>query len=154
MPIFNLCYIKKTPMFSLSTQANIVLWIYIIQTAALSLFILIVPFTMEMKAKLLFTVLILMAISGFLTVYGVNCMIVGDCQAYAWVITGLIIVSFVASIVDVFVSASKLQQAETERFEEQKLLQSLKMPELLNENNAYKPEERKERPPIVFARNK
>lgn len=94
----------------LTTQANIVMWVYILQMVALSLFIVYIPAKWDVKLNLFLVVLALMLISGFLTVYGVNCMIVGDCNAYAWVITGLILVGFVVSIVDVFVTSNRLNE--------------------------------------------
>jgi hypothetical protein len=99
----------------LSTQANIVLWVYILQLVALSIFIVYIPATWDVKTNLFFVVLALMLISGFLTVYGVNCMIVGDCNAYAWVITGLILASFVVSLLDIAMTSNKLR----EKFEQE-----------------------------------
>jgi MFS family permease len=97
-------------MLGLTTQANIVLGVYVLQLIALSIFILYIPAKWDVKLNLFLVVTALMLISGFLTVYGVNCMIVGDCNAYAWVITGLILVGFVVSLVDVFMTSSRLRE--------------------------------------------
>jgi heme exporter protein D len=105
-------------MFSLATQASVVLWVYIVQTVIFTVFIFVAPIPWVLRWQLLIIVLFLMVVSAFLTVYGVHCMVVGKCNVYAWVIAGLILLSFVVSLVDLVVTSAKVQKEVLENYEE------------------------------------
>lgn len=107
-------------MFSLATQASVVLWVYIVQTIIFTVFIFVAPIPWVLRWQLLLIVLFLMVVSAFLTVYGVHCMVVGKCNVYAWVIAGLILLSFVVSLVDLVVTSAKVQKEVLEKYEELK----------------------------------
>jgi len=94
-------------MSFLTTQATVVLIVYIVQTIAYEIFVLLFPLPNLTKVELFFAVLIPMLISTFMVVYGVQCMTSGNCNIYAWIITGIILAGFVSSVIGMIMFSIK-----------------------------------------------
>ncbi len=92
-------------MFGLVSQANIVLIISIIQFLFFEGIVLFASgLTAASKAYLFFIILLFMTIGTFFIVYALNCMIIGNCNVFAWLIAGIIIISFLFAVISFIIT--------------------------------------------------
>jgi hypothetical protein len=82
-------------MVELSLQAKFVLLVCIIQIVFFQLSTVFLPISTNDKLVIFFLVLVALSISTFYVTYSVNCMVVGKCNMWAWIIAGIFIASSV-----------------------------------------------------------
>ena len=82
-------------MTKLSPQARLILLVCIIQIVFYQVSTIFLPVSTNDKLVIFFLVLIALAISTFYVTYSVNCMVVGKCNMWAWIIAGIFIGSIV-----------------------------------------------------------
>jgi hypothetical protein len=76
----------------LSNQAKTLLVIELIQILSAIIAILISPLSIMAKAGGILIALVVMGIGAFLVVKTINCMVVGDCTIFAWIIVGIMLI--------------------------------------------------------------
>lgn len=82
-------------MMKLSPQAKLVLLICVIQIVFYQVSTVFLPVSTNDKLVIFFLVLVALAISTFYVTYSVNCMVMGRCNMWAWIIAGISIASIV-----------------------------------------------------------
>lgn len=82
-----------------SNQGKVVLGIQAIQILTALIAIMILPTTALVKFFSAMSVLFFMGLGALVTFVSINCMVVGDCNLWAWAIVGFLLVSFVFAMV-------------------------------------------------------
>lgn len=79
----------------LSNQAQLVLMINVAQIIFFQLISAFLPISFGDKLIMFVLILISMGIATFYMTYSINCMVVGKCNMWAWLIAGIAIISIV-----------------------------------------------------------
>jgi hypothetical protein len=82
----------------LTSPAKTVLVVKVIQITLVVLAIMLSPVASELKAMSVLSALLLLGVGAWLTVYALNCMVVGKCTTFAWVLASLVVFFFVVSV--------------------------------------------------------
>jgi hypothetical protein len=83
----------------LTNQAFTVLGLNVIQLLAVIVFILMSRMTNSMKIVWIVSAIISIGVGALLIIGVINCMVMGGCANFAWLIVGLLIVYFVIALV-------------------------------------------------------
>jgi hypothetical protein len=92
-----------------TNQGKTVLFMQIVQIIAIVVAIIIAPGAALTKTLGVLGVLVFMGIGAFLTFYGINCMVVGECNVFAWAIVGIMLIFFVFAVLASLVGYSSLK---------------------------------------------
>jgi hypothetical protein len=87
----------------LTGPAKMIMYIFVVQALFYELFVLLMPITLAAKLLAFILVLIIFGISGFLWTYSINCMGVGGCTVWPWVLAASFAVGLVFSILGSFI---------------------------------------------------
>ena len=98
----------------ISQQSKTVLIVQIIQIISVIIAVLASGITLSAKLYSILAVLFFMGIGTWLTFYSINCMVFGNCNLFAWIIVGAILVYFVLAVIAsvLGISAAKKYQAQ------------------------------------------
>jgi hypothetical protein len=94
----------------LSNQAQFVLMINIAQIVFFQFISAFLPISFGDKLIMFVLILISMGIATFYMTYSINCMVVGKCNMWAWLIAGIAIVSIVFGMLGTTMSLKKYGQ--------------------------------------------
>lgn len=94
----------------LSNQAQFVLLINIAQIVFFQFISAFLPISFGDKLIMFVLILISMGIATFYMTYSINCMVVGKCNMWAWLIAGIAIVSIVFGMLGTTMSLKKYGQ--------------------------------------------
>jgi hypothetical protein len=95
----------------ISNQAKTALFMQITQIIAVIIVLLVSPATATAKAIGFFTALFFMGIGAYVTFYSINCMVVGQCNMFAWIVVGIMLVFFVFSVLATLFGMSAFKKA-------------------------------------------
>lgn len=98
----------------ISKQASTVLVVQLIQMVTILIAILVSPVSTSVKAWSVVSIIVFMGLGVFLIFYAINCMVYGNCNLFAWIIAGIILVFFVMAVLSsiVGIAAAKKYQNE------------------------------------------
>lgn len=82
----------------LSSPAKTVLVVKVAQITLVVLAILLSPIGGELKTMSILSAVLLLGIGAWLSVYALNCMVVGKCNTFAWILASLVAFFFVVSV--------------------------------------------------------
>lgn len=94
----------------LSSQAQLVLLINVAQIIFFQFISAFLPISFGDKLIMFVLILISMGIATFYMTYSINCMVVGKCNMWAWLIAGIAIVSVVFGMLGTTMSLKKYGQ--------------------------------------------
>lgn len=99
----------------ISNQGKTVLAVQVVQILCALIAVSLLPTSILSKLVSILVVLVFMGIGAFLNFYSVNCMVVGECNVFAWIIVGCMLVSVVFATVawitaKMFVKKAHVQQ--------------------------------------------
>jgi hypothetical protein len=94
----------------LSNQAQLVLLINVAQIIFFQFISAFLPISIGDKLIMFVLILISMGIATFYMTYSINCMVVGKCNMWAWLIAGVAIVSVVFGMLGTTMSLKKYGQ--------------------------------------------
>ncbi len=94
----------------LSNQAQLVLLINVAQIIFFQFISAFLPISFGDKLIMFVLILISMGIATFYMTYSINCMVVGKCNMWAWLIAGIAIVSIVFGMLGTTMSLKKYGQ--------------------------------------------
>jgi hypothetical protein len=94
----------------LSNQAQLVLLINVAQIVFFQFISAFLPISFGDKLIMFVLILISMGIATFYMTYSINCMVVGQCNMWAWLIAGIAIVSVVFGMLGTTMSLKKYGQ--------------------------------------------
>jgi hypothetical protein len=94
----------------LSNQAQLVLLINVAQIIFFQFISAFLPISFADKLIMFVLILISMGIATFYMTYSINCMVVGKCNMWAWLIAGIAIVSIVFGMLGTTMSLKKYGQ--------------------------------------------
>lgn len=105
-------------MFKLTSQAQFVLLINIIQIIFYQLVAAFLPISTRDKLIMFVLILISMGIATFYMTYSVNCMMIGKCNLWAWIVAGILIVSIVYGMLSTTMSIKTYGQLYAMHFDD------------------------------------
>jgi hypothetical protein len=95
-----------------SSQGKVVLFIQIIQILAVIVALVLSPTTLPTKLVGILSAIFLMGIGTWLTFTSVNCMVFGDCNVFAWLIVGVLVVTFAFAFLGSIIGIAAVKKAQ------------------------------------------
>ena len=81
-----------------TNQGKTVLFMQVVQLIAVIILILMSAETVSTKAYSVVLALVFMGFGAWVTFYSINCMVLGSCNVFTWVVVGIMVVFFVFAV--------------------------------------------------------
>lgn len=101
-------------MAFISNQARVVLMMQLVQIAIVVIAVLMAPLSPLAKTSGVLSTIVFMGIGAWLLFKSINCMVVGDCTSFAWIIVGVMLFFFTTAVIGSIVGSATMKNNPTQ----------------------------------------
>lgn len=98
----------------ISPQAKTVLAVQVLQIVAVIVAVLVSKVSASAKAISVLSTVFFMGIGAYITFYAINCIVYGNCDLFAWLLVGIVIVFFAFAVIGSVLGVAAARQYQTQ----------------------------------------